>query len=110
MAGQKKFSLPKEDASSPPIYLESIFTSLMIDSHQGKDVAIFNIPGAYLNSNTQKEKFIILKIEDEFVDIMCKVYRKLSTGTITTDFESPVWMYEVCTTMVRPIHKNFQIP
>ena len=45
--------------------------SLIIDSHKVRDVAIFDVPGAYLNADMIKEKFIILKIEGEFVDIMC---------------------------------------
>ena len=36
-------------------------------------MAIFDVPVSYLNTDTPKEKFIILKIEGDFVDIMCEV-------------------------------------
>ena len=35
-------------------------------------MAIFDIPGAYLNSDMPEDKFVLLKLEDEFVDIMCE--------------------------------------
>ena len=41
--------------------------------HEGRDVAIFDVPAAYLNEDMLEDKFILLKIEVEFVDIMCEV-------------------------------------
>ena len=37
------------------------------------DTAIFDVPGAYLHAKIPDDKFAILKIEGEFVDIMCEV-------------------------------------
>ena len=54
----------------PSISLEDLFTSPIIDLHEGRDVATFDVLGAYLNAGTPEDKFIILKIEGEFVDIM----------------------------------------
>ena len=39
------------------------FTSLIIDSHEGRDVVIFDVPGAYLNADMPEYKLILLKIE-----------------------------------------------
>ena len=36
-------------------------------------MAIFDVPGAYLNADIPEDKFIILNIEGEFVDIMWEV-------------------------------------
>ena len=33
----------------------------------------FDVPAAYLNTETPREKLIIPKIEGEFMDIMCEV-------------------------------------
>ena len=38
---------------------------------------IFDVPGAYLNSDIPEYKFVLLKLEDEFVDIMCGVKPEL---------------------------------
>ena len=34
---------------------------------------VFDVPGAYLNADMPEDKFILLKIEGECVDIMCEV-------------------------------------
>ena len=36
-------------------------------------MAIFDLPGAYLNADIPEEKSIILEFEGEFVDIMFEV-------------------------------------
>ena len=57
----------------PTIYLEDVFTSLIIYAHEGRDLEIFDVPGAYLNADIPEDKFILLKIDGKFVGIMCKV-------------------------------------
>ena len=36
-------------------------------------MAVFDFPGAYLNTDIPEEKFIIFRIEGEFIDIMREV-------------------------------------
>ena len=55
------------------MFLEYIFTIIIIDTHGGRDVVIFGVPGEYHNADMTKEKSIILKIEGGFLDIMCEV-------------------------------------
>ena len=68
---QRSFLKYGEDFASPTISLEDIFSSLLIDSHEGRDIATFDIPVTYLHANIPEDKQILLKIQDEFVDIMC---------------------------------------
>ena len=65
--------MPQEEASSPTIALESLMATLLIDAHEERDVATFNIPEAYLHAKLLEDKFVLLKIEGPFVDIMCEV-------------------------------------
>ena len=64
--------IPKDDVLSPTIQLGAIFSSLVIDAHEGRYVAIFDVPGVHFNAYMPGDKFIILKIEREFVDILCE--------------------------------------
>ena len=64
--------IAEEDALSPNISLEVLLTSLIIYKHEGRDVAIFDFPEAYLNTDIPEDKYILLNIEGEFVDIMCE--------------------------------------
>ena len=64
---------PREEASSPTIALESLMATLLLDAHEERDVAIFDVPGEYLHAELPKDKFMLLKREGPFVDIMCEV-------------------------------------
>ena len=46
---------------------------MLIDAHEGRDVAIFDVPGAYLQAEMPKKKKLLVKFRDEFVDIMCEI-------------------------------------
>ena len=65
--------ITKEDAYFPNISLEAFFTSLIIDARKGRDVAIYDVPGAYLNADIPEDNVVLLNIQGEFVEIMCKV-------------------------------------
>ena len=52
------------------------FIVLIIDAHEGRDVVIFDFSGSYLNTDMPEDKFILLNIEGEFVEIMYKVNPK----------------------------------
>ena len=70
---QKRYLKHGESISSPTVSLEAIIGTLLIDAHEGRDVAIFDVPGAYLQAEMPKEKKLLMKFRDEFVDIMCEV-------------------------------------
>jgi hypothetical protein len=52
---------------------EALLGTLVIDALEERDVAIFDVPGAYLQAEMPKEKNMLMKFRDEFVDIMCDV-------------------------------------
>ena len=47
--------------------------TLLVDAYVGCDVSIFDAPGAHLNADMPNEKYVRLKLEGEFVDIVCNV-------------------------------------
>jgi hypothetical protein len=69
---QRKY-VPRDEASSPTLSLEALMAILLINAYEQRDTAIFDVPGAYLHAKIPDDKFAILKIEGEFVDIMCEV-------------------------------------
>ena len=38
-----------------------------------RDLAIFDVPRAYLKTALPADKFLLMQIRDEFVDMMCEV-------------------------------------
>ena len=45
------------------IYMESFSDVLIIGAHEGRDMVIADVPGAYLNSYPPEDKPILLNIE-----------------------------------------------
>ena len=48
-------------------------STLLIDAMEQRDVAVFDVPGAYLYTEIPEDKQILLRIRDEFVIIMYEV-------------------------------------
>ena len=48
-------------------------TTLIIDALEKRDVAIFDVSGAFLQTEMPKDKNALLVIRDEFVDRLCEV-------------------------------------
>ena len=71
---KEKYFLPENDSiASPTGSLEAIISTLLIDIYEDRDVAIFDIPGAYLHAKMPEEHRVMLKLKGRFVDIMCTV-------------------------------------
>ena len=51
--------------------------TLCIDAHKNRDVAVFDVPGAYLNAYMPNDNFLLIKFNDKCVDIMCDVNLEL---------------------------------
>ena len=69
--------IQKNETSSPTVALESLFMTLCIDAHENRDVTVFDVPGAYLNTYMPDDNFLLIKFNDKFVDIMCDVNLEL---------------------------------
>ena len=47
--------------------------TIFIDDKEQHDVAVFDISGDYLQTDIPEDKILLLRIRDEFLDIMCEV-------------------------------------
>ena len=70
---QRKNLKEGENFASPTASLKSILATLVIDAQEGRDIAIADVPGAYLNTKFPNDKKVILRMTDIFVDVMCKI-------------------------------------
>ena len=70
---QRKYLSSEDSIASPTVSLEAFLSTLLIDAKEGRDVAIFDVPGAYLHAEFPEDKTVLMKLRDEFVDIMCNV-------------------------------------
>ena len=70
---QRKFVSQDDNFASPTVSNESLMTSLAIDSYESRDVAITDVPGAYLHAEMPRYKRVVMKFVGRFVDIMFEV-------------------------------------
>ncbi|GAX15524.1 hypothetical protein FisN_6Hu141 [Fistulifera solaris] len=64
----------KSQTASPTVSTDALLLSLIVDAHEGRDVAIADVVGAYLKANMAD--FTLLKFTGESVNIMCKMNPK----------------------------------
>ena len=50
-----------------------VATTLVIDAYEGLYIGIFDVLGAYLHAKMLTEKQVLIKLREEFLDIMCEV-------------------------------------
>ena len=66
--------ISKEDASSPTVTTESVLLTCIIDAKEGRDVAVIDIPNAFIQTRIEEEKdMAIIKMRGVLVDILLEI-------------------------------------
>ena len=52
---------------------EALFYKLIIGAQKGRNIATFDVTGAYLHAEIPKDKRVLMKLREDFVYIMCQV-------------------------------------
>ena len=76
--------------------------SIIIDVVEGRKVAIFDVPGAYLHAEMPDDQRTLMVLRGDFVDIMCQVnpdYEKF-VSVISAFIKSIIRMYPVIVIVV----------
>ncbi|KAL3810038.1 hypothetical protein ACHAXA_000207 [Cyclostephanos tholiformis] len=68
----------KQESTSPTVATESVFITAVIDAHEGRDVACFDIPGAFLHADSDEDITMVLKgrLAELMVQVAPNLYRK----------------------------------
>jgi hypothetical protein len=78
--------ISKEDASSPTVATEAVLLSCIIDAEEGRDVAVIDIPNAFIQTRVEDEgDMAIIKIRGVLVDILVKIAPDVYKSYVTTD-------------------------
>jgi hypothetical protein len=76
----------KEDASSPTIATESVVLYCIIDSKEEWDVAVVDIPNAFVQTHVEKEKDLaFIKIRGILVDILVEIAPDVYKSYVSKD-------------------------
>ncbi len=78
--------ISKESASSPTVATELVLLTSMIDSLEDRDVAIVDIPNAFIQTIVEDdEENIVMRIRGHMVDVLIKVAPKVYGPYIKAD-------------------------
>jgi hypothetical protein len=78
--------ISKEDASSPTVATELVLLSCSIDAEEGRDVAVIDIPNAFVQTRIEDEKDVaFIKIRGVLVDILVELAPDVYKAFVTTD-------------------------
>ena len=55
--------MSKEDVLAPTVMLYSIFVTAAIEAKKGRDVAVMDLPGAFLHADNDDELIMTMKVK-----------------------------------------------
>ena len=78
---KQRGTINKEDAASPTAVLESILLTATIDAKEGRDVAIIDIPNAFVQTRIEDDNdIVIMRLRGKLAKLMAatapEIYRK----------------------------------
>jgi hypothetical protein len=78
--------IPEEDSSSPTVATESVLLTCIIDAYERRDVAIADIPNAFIQTVIEDPKdMAFIKIRGVLVDILCDLAPETYQSFVTFD-------------------------
>jgi hypothetical protein len=78
--------ISKEDASSPTVATESVLLSSIVDASEGRDVAVIDIPNAFIQTRIEDEEdMAIIKIRGILVNMLVEIAPEFYKPFVTTD-------------------------
>jgi hypothetical protein len=76
----------KEESSSPTVSTKAVLLTLIVDAHEGRDVAIIVIPNAFIQTQVDDAKdCVIIRITGLIVDWLVKVAPKVYGSYVATN-------------------------
>jgi hypothetical protein len=78
--------ISKEDASSPTVAMESVLLLCIIDAEEYRDVAIVDIPNAFVQTRVENKKYMaFVKIRGILVDILVEIAPEAYKSYVSKD-------------------------
>ena len=81
---KQRLWIDKDDAASPTVLLESVLLTATIDAKENREVAIVDIPNAFVQTEMEGEK-VIMKVRGKLAEMLVKIAPKLYRPFITIE-------------------------
>ena len=73
----------KEDASSPTVSTEAVFITAVIDALEGRDVAVVDVPGAFMQADMDEEVYV--RFTGKMVELLLEIDRDMYQECVTME-------------------------
>jgi len=84
---QQRGHVTKEESSSPTVSTESVLLTLIVDAHEGREVAVIDIPNAYIQTHVDDPKDrVIIRITGVVADWLVKAVPKVYEPVLGSDY------------------------
>ena len=91
---KQRTTIPALEASSPTTALESILLTATIDAAEERDVAIVDIPNAFVTTRlTNPEDMAVMRMRGKLAELMVKVAPNIYTKYITVNSKGETVLY-----------------
>ena len=78
--------MTKEEAASPTVSMETMSLTSVIDAKEGREVAVIDIPNAFIQTRIEDEKdMVIIRVRGVLVDMLIDIAPDVYKPYVTTD-------------------------
>ena len=82
---RQRYYISKEDASSPTVTTKYVLLTSIINVQEGRDVAVINIPNAFIQTRVEDDKYMaLIRIQGSLVDILLNIAADVYRDYVTT--------------------------
>ena len=78
---KQRAHIAHEDATSPTVATESVFLMAMIDALEGQDIAIIDVPGAFMQADM--DELVHVRFTGKMVDLLLEVNHDMYAPYVT---------------------------
>jgi hypothetical protein len=78
-------------ANYPTVAVESVMITATIEAHEGRDVAVVDVPGSFLSADM--DEYVIMTIKGRLAELMVKAARNIYRKYITLDANNQPILY-----------------
>lgn len=78
----------REDAASPTVSTEAVFLTAIVDAQEGRDVAIVDVPGAFMQADM--DELVHVRFTGKMVDLLLEIDEEMYRPCVTSERGSKV--------------------
>jgi hypothetical protein len=79
------------DAASPTVSVESVMITAAVEAHDGRDVAVLDVPGAFLSADMEDE--VLMTLRGRLAELLLKTAPNIYRKYITLDSDNHPVLY-----------------